>query len=199
MKHFVTIAIFIVMLLSLNCTSKKGTPKYLVGYAPLGDFRPWGIAPEKTYTMFNGHAWQQICPPSRQCNAVYTYWFTKKQIITEGFAIDDKVINSASPKFSMKVYHVAGFPAWDAYITLNGASYSGIINNSDMTITKTVSADDTMPAYLAPTPFPATGVKIRLVTINFVNPVQLCNNPISGPCITIEAGDYIIAVDDSSF
>jgi hypothetical protein len=200
MKRIMTSAVIVILMLSLNCnTSKPNKPKFLVGYAVPGAFQPFGLAPEKTYAMFTGHAWQQACAPSQQCSAVYTYWFTKKQVYTEGFAINDKIINPTSPKFNMKVYHVAGFPAWDAFVILNGASYSGIINDSDMTISKTVSTDDTMPAYIAPdlTTIAASGAKIRLVTITFNKSVQLCGTPLTGPCITIEAGDHITAVDDS--
>jgi hypothetical protein len=198
MKHFVVITIFIVILFAFNCTSKTGTPKFFVGYAPLGDFRPYGIASEKSYNIFHSQSYNQKClPASKQCNAVYTYWFTKKQELTEGIAIDDKTF--PNPKFSMKIYHVAGFPAWVVFIILNGAGYTGFINDADMTITKGLSVDETLPDYLQPdgiTHFPPSGVQIRIVTFSFNNNVQLCN---SGACITIESGDYITAVDDSFF
>ncbi len=202
MKFIINSAAIIILLLSLNCnTSSTNKPKFLLGYAIPGDFRAIGVAPEKTYTLFNGQAWQQICAPSQQCNAVYTYWFTQKQIYTEGFAVNDKVINPTNPKFNMKVYHVAGFPAWDAFVILNGASYSGVIKDSDMTISKTVSAVDTVPAYVAPdlTALTPSGIKVRIVNITFLNNVQLCATPLTGPCITIAAGDHITAVDDSWF
>ncbi len=206
MKYVVISLASLLILLSLNCNEGGNKiPKFFLGYAIPGDFRATGIAPEKTYSLFTGTAWQQACvPASQKCNAVYTYWFTKQPIITEGFAINDKkggLPLPPLPKFNMKIYHVAGFPAWDAYITLNGATYSGIISDSDMTITKTLSSADTYPAYTAAdgTALPASGVKIRLVTITFQNNVQLCATPITGPCITINAGDFITAVDDSWF
>ena len=206
MKNGITLAAIITILLSLNCnTSSTSKPKFLVGYGVPGSFQPYGLAPEKTYQLFTGQPWQQTCAPNQQCNAVYVYWYYKSNlsnvIYTEGFAVNDKVINPTNPKFNMKVYHVAGFPAWDAFIILNGASYSGVIMDSDMTMSKTMSAVDTMPAYVAPdlTPIDPSGVKIRLVSITFKNNIKLCATPTSGPCITIFAGDNITAVDDSFF
>jgi hypothetical protein len=196
MNLFIKTSILIIMVLSISCESHKGLPKFIPGYVNPGSFRPtpMPVAHPRQYTLFNGAAYQQSCTALQKCIAVYTYWITEDKVMTEGIAIDDKALHPTNPMLSLKIYRAAFSPWWGVYVTINGASYSGLMDANAITITKQTETV-TMPIYGTeyPDPYDAT---IKTATIVFNQDVWVCNG---GACIRFNIGDTIIANDSSWF
>jgi hypothetical protein len=200
MKTIVTMAAFGIILSFTYCTESSSNPKFIPGYISPGEFRPRGVAREKQYRLGIGGILNQSCGPASlppadpgfpggmECAAVYTQWLTpESDVYSEGIAVNDR--NNPVPVFSMKLYHVLGFPLWYFSIIINGASYSGVIDSGAFSIVRGKSLDFSIPAYGTLTD---SGVNINLATITFNKDVK------SGNITLINAGDTIV-VEDSSF
>ena len=192
MKYLATAHVLLIIIIStmFACSKKTGYPQVIPGYINPGDFRPLGVAPEKTYS-FPSFPVPQTCGPGPQCVAVYTYWWTPDKEVTEGIAVNDT--HNTNPSFSMKIFRKAGVPVWNVNAIINGKSYVGIIDLTQdaaaMTISRSQSSEFILPAYIAVdgTALAEGGSNMNIVTIKFNNP-DVLNRRI---CTTIDATDCL--------
>ena len=221
-------AVALSALILFGC-QKKSKKNYLWGYLNPGDFRPYGIAPEKRYsfsfTDVNGAAistlpagsWKSCNismanPPgsNNPCNTVFANWINiefNPKIPNEGVALnDDHTATLAVPEFpifSFKMTHVPGTP-WTVSARINGISYiNALVPVEAVTITDSLSSEVTLPACPAPTcavDYASSLVPLRYRTIAFTQRVQLSASTSVVPSdIYIEIGDIIVAQDYSLY
>ncbi|MBN1497566.1 MAG: hypothetical protein JXA07_12390 [Spirochaetes bacterium] len=199
--------------LAAGC-SESDDNNFYFGYISPGEFRPKGVAHEKSYSFAAIPApGGSSCSPTVEydpenptasnngCLAIHCIWYvgdlTSTYVPTEGIVVSHR---TAPNKYTLRLVRAPGLE-WQISLVLNGVLYKA--SSSAVTLTPDVSTEDTLPYYkYDPTPPPpdsgdeveydASNIKIKLLRVVFNENITL-ENETKTKSINITAGDSIVA------
>ncbi len=201
MKLINLIALILIMgaaAASVGC-KKDSDSSIIPGYWSPGDFRPKGIAREKSYT-FNFHYQSFDVPPitatysyscrsgndttnpmriDSPCMAVYGLWITgtsyEDSLGSEGIAVKDTP--TTNPAMIIKITRFVG-QKWSVILNLNGVQYN-TTETASIELIPFDSSDETIPAYKFPDATEtsaSSGVRLRFMLVRFTQDIPLTSS-----------------------
>lgn len=181
----ITLSLIIIAAAIASDCSKESDNNIIPGYWSPGDFRPAGIAREKSFRLSIVDAvagtTDKTCssgavPTDKgRCMAVHGAWLTgisyENSFPSEGIALNDSYLGTQN--MTMKIVRYIGAP-WVVHLYLNGIQYSNA-NVTQIQMVRCVSVDETIPAYTPPSGpvLSGSGIQINLVFIRFTSNITL--------------------------